>query len=48
MFTFKAIIRTKWGDNPVSIRANNQHIARALLEEMYGKGKILGNEVRQG
>jgi hypothetical protein len=45
--TWKAIVRTKWGDVEVSIQAPNQHIARKLLESKYGVGVIIGNEVRQ-
>ncbi len=47
MFTWKAIIRTRWGDIEVSVDAPNQHIARNLIEAKYGKENILGCEVRQ-
>ena len=47
MFEFYATIRTKWGDAKVSVSAPNQHVARKLLESQYGKGTILGDEVRQ-
>ena len=47
LWKWKAIIRTRWGDVEILISAPNQHIARQLLESQYGKGTILGNEVRQ-
>jgi len=47
VWKWKATIRTRWGDIEIEIAAPNQHIARQLLEAQYGKGKILGNEVRQ-
>ena len=47
MFTWKAIIRTPYGDTEVTIQAQNQHIARQLLEAKYGRENILGNEVRE-
>ena len=47
MYSFWAIVRTPWGDVKVSVDAQNQHVARRLIESQYGKGKILGNEVRQ-
>tara|TARA_R110001592_G_scaffold251901_1_gene514587 strand:+ start:174 stop:320 length:147 start_codon:yes stop_codon:yes gene_type:complete len=47
MLKFWATIRTQWGDVKVTIDAPNQHAARALIEAQYGKGKILGDEVKQ-
>ena len=47
MLEFYAIVRTKWGDAKVTVSAPNQHVARSLIESQYGKGKILGDEVRQ-
>ena len=47
MYTWKATVRTPWGDIQASIQAPNQHIAKMLLESKYGLGTILGNEVRQ-
>tara|TARA_B100000214_G_C23831040_1_gene564190 strand:- start:136 stop:288 length:153 start_codon:yes stop_codon:yes gene_type:complete len=44
-FTWKATIRTKWGDMDVTIQAPNQHIAKKLIESKYGAGTILGNYV---
>tara|TARA_A100001515_G_C4524483_1_gene194674 strand:+ start:653 stop:808 length:156 start_codon:yes stop_codon:yes gene_type:complete len=46
-FKWKAIIKTKWGDVSVEVDAPNQHVARNILESKYGRGTIIGNEVRQ-
>ena len=46
MYNWKATVRTQWGDIPVTISAPNQHIARKIIESKYGRGTILGNEVR--
>ena len=45
MWKFRATIRTKFGDVQVVVEAPNQHIARAIIESMHGKGNILGNVV---
>jgi|TARA_R110002020_G_scaffold67820_5_gene177926 hypothetical protein len=47
MSKWKAKVRTKWGDVSVSTVAPNQHVARQMIEAQYGKGTILGNEVRE-
>ena len=46
-FKWKAIIKTQWGDVSVEVDAPNQHIARKIIESKYGRGTIIGNEVRQ-
>tara|TARA_A100001391_G_scaffold117509_1_gene79606 strand:- start:132 stop:278 length:147 start_codon:yes stop_codon:yes gene_type:complete len=47
LYTWKAIIRTPYGDTEVTVQADNQHIARLLIESKYGRENILGSEVRQ-
>ena len=47
MTTWKATIRFIYGDVPVTVQAIDQHTARAMLEAMYGKGKILSGIVSQ-
>ena len=46
-FKWKAIIKTQWGDVNVEVDAPNQHVARKIIESKYGRGNIIGNEVRQ-
>ena len=44
-YTWKATIRTPQGDTTVTVQAANQHIARQMIESMYGKSNILSSIV---
>ena len=45
MWEWKATVRTNYSDFEVRINAPDQMSAFQLLESMYGKGKILANNV---
>jgi hypothetical protein len=45
MYAYKATIRFPQGDVVVYVHANEQKIARAMLEAQYGKGRIVGGNV---
>ncbi len=48
MYTFKARILLPGGaQQEVTVQADNQVKAKALIEAQYGRGSIIGDTVRQ-